>query len=515
MSNIQNSSKRIAKNTLVVYAELFITIAINLALSRLVLQALGASDFGLYNVVGGVIAMFTFISSSLAVTTTRFLNFEMGKPAGDVNKIFNQSNVLHIAFALLILILLETFGIYYILNYLNVESGKEADAMYVFQVSTIVACLGIISVPYQSVFVAHEQFKTVAIANICNAVFKLLIVIALLYYSGNALRFYAVGMSVTTFLLFIFYYVLSKRKWPKIVRWKLVKNWKSYKDQLFYSNWNLLATASYVGRNQGSALLINFFFGTVVNAAYSIAIMILQQINNFVGKFDSAVGPQITQNMGGGNFERSFYLASHTCRICILLMEIITFPLYIELDYILHLWLGKNVPEGTLVLCKYTLLIAVVSATSGGLVQLINATGKIKWFKIQAFFWNISPLLLGFLMFKMNNPPYTIVLLFVVSDIFCRVTQLTLLNRICPFNIVAYLKEAYLAPALLFVIMSIFVIVQRMVLKENQIHPFLSILITLILTTALSFAIGLHASERIRIQNYIKSKVPVRVRRKK
>ena len=511
MSNIQNSSKRIAKNTLVVYAELFITIAINLALSRLVLQALGASDFGLYNVVGGVIAMFTFISSSLAVTTTRFLNFEMGKPDGDVNWIFNQSIVLHITFALLIFVLLETIGIYYILNYLNVDAGKESDAMFVFQVSTVVACIGIVSVPFQSIFVAHEQFKTVAIANISNAIIKLLIVIALLYYGGNALRFYAVGMSVTTFMLFIFFYLYSKKSWPKTVKWKFVRNWKSYKDQLFYSNWNLLATASYVGRNQGSALLINFFFGTVVNAAYAIAIMILQQINNFVGKFDSAVGPQITQNMGGGNFERSLYLASHTCRICILLMEIITFPLYIELDYILHLWLG-NVPEGTLILCKYTLLIAVVSATSGGLVQLINATGKIKWFKIQAFFWNTSPLLVGFFMFKANFPPYTIVFLFVVSDILCRVTQLTLLKRIYSFNIVSYIKEAYLAPALLFVIMSIFVIVQKMAFQENQIHPFLSILITLILTTVLSYAIGLHASERSRIHDYIMRKVPVRQR---
>ena len=511
MSNIQNASKRIAKNTLVVYAELFITIVINLALSRLVLQALGVSDFGLYNVVGGVIAMFTFISSSLAVTTTRFLNFEMGKSGGDVNRIFNQSIVLHIAFALFILLLLETFGIYYILNYLNVDVGKETDAMFVFQVSTVVACIGVVGVPFQSVFVAHEQFKTIAIANISNAIVKLLMVVALLYYSGNALRFYAVGMSVTTFLLFMFFYLFSKKSWPKTVRWKLVKNWKSYKEQLFYSNWNLLATASYVGRNQGSTLLINFFFGTVVNAAYAIAIMVLQQINNFVGKFDSAVGPQITQNMGGGNFERSLYLASHTCRICILLMEIITFPLYIELDYILHLWLG-NVPEGTLILCKYTLLIAVVSATSGGLVQLINATGKIKWFKIQAFFWNISPLLVGFFMFKMNNPPYTIVLLFVISDILCRVTQLSLLNRIYPFNIVYYIKEAYLAPALLFVIMSIFVIVKRMVFQENPTHPFLSILITLILTTALSYAIGLHASERSRLHDYIMRKVSVRRR---
>jgi len=191
-------------------------------------------------------------------------------------------------------------------------------------------------------------------------------------------------------------------------------------------------------------------------------------------------------------------------------MEIIFFPLYIELDYILHLWLGNNIPEGTLVLCRFTLLIAVISSTSGGLVQLINATGRIKWFKIWAFLWNMSPLLVGYFMFKMDYPPYTIVLLFVVSDILCRVTQIYLLNRIYPFNVAAYLKEAYLTPTLLFVIMSLYVMGYRMVLQENPIHPIVSILITIVLTIFLAFFIGLHSNERSRIWEYVLKTVPTR-----
>jgi len=505
---LEDSNKRIAKNTVIVYVELFVTIIINLALSRLVLQALGASDFGLYNVVGGVIAMFTFISSSLAVTTTRFLNYEMGKPDGDVNRIFNQSNVLHIAFALLILVLLETFGIYYILNCLNVESGKEADAMFVFQVSTIVACVGIISVPFQSVFVAHEQFKTVAIANISNAIIKLLIVIALLYYSGNALRFYALGMSVTTFLLFVFYYALSKQKWPEIVRWKLVKSWKSYKEQLFYSNWNLLSTASYIGRNQGSALLINYFFGTIVNAAYSIAMMVLQQVNNFVGKFDSAVSPQITQNVGSGNYDRSTYLASHACRACILIMEMIFFPLYIELDYILALWLGNNIPDGTIVFCKFTLLIAVVSATSGGMAQLINATGRIKWFKIQLFFWNMLPIVIGYYMYKIGEPAYIIVVLFVIADIFNRFTQLYLLKRVYPtFSVLRFVRDAYYRPGVVFMFMLLFSLIYSHIYMANHIQHVGGILLVLMITALLCFQVGLYKNERLKILTEIRKRI--------
>ena len=167
-----NGNKKIAKNTIIVYAQLFITIILNLVISRLVLLALGASDFGLYNVVGGIVGMFTFISASMAATTTRFLNFEMGKPDGNLNKIFNQSNVLHISIAIFIFILLESIGTYYIYNYLNVSAGKEFDAMFVFQISTIVACIGIINVPYQAIFVAHEKFNIIALVDISNVIIK-------------------------------------------------------------------------------------------------------------------------------------------------------------------------------------------------------------------------------------------------------------------------------------------------------------------------------------------------------
>ena len=164
------SNKKIALNTIVVYVRIFITMVIGLLTSRFVLQALGASDFGLYNVVGGVIAMLSFISSSLAASTTRFLNYEMGKPDGNTNRVFNVSLLIHAAFMLIILVLAETIGVFYILEYLNVEPGKEADSMFVYQVSTIVACIGLFNIPYQSLFIAHEKFTAIAIIDIINPI---------------------------------------------------------------------------------------------------------------------------------------------------------------------------------------------------------------------------------------------------------------------------------------------------------------------------------------------------------
>ena len=156
---MQDSNKRIAVNTIIVYIRLFVTMIVGLFSSRYVLMALGVSDYGLYNVVGSVIGMYAFVASSLGGATIRFMNFEMGKKDGDVNRIFNICNVLHISMAVIILIISETFGIWYILNHLNVAPGKLGDAMFVFQVSITVSCIGIINVPYSSLYNVHEKFK--------------------------------------------------------------------------------------------------------------------------------------------------------------------------------------------------------------------------------------------------------------------------------------------------------------------------------------------------------------------
>ena len=177
-----SKNRRIAKNTLIVYVRLFVVTVVGLLTSRFVLQALGISDYGLYNVVGGVISLFAVIAGSMSSTTIRFLNIEIGKSDGDPNKMFNICQMTHIAVAVVVLLLAETAGIIYILSYLNVEPGKESDAMFVFQVSTIVSCVGIINVPYQSVFIAKEKFFHIAVIDVANALIKLgLIVIGKLF----------------------------------------------------------------------------------------------------------------------------------------------------------------------------------------------------------------------------------------------------------------------------------------------------------------------------------------------
>ena len=222
LQDTTSDNKRIAKNTIIVYVRLIVTTIIGLLTSRFVLQALGVSDFGLYNVVGSIIGMFAFISASLSTTTIRFLNYEKGKPDGDMNRMFNICNVLHLAMAIIVLILFELCGIWYINGYLNVTPGKEMDAMFVFQVSTVACCLGIMNVPYSSLYNVHEKFLFPSVLGILNTSLKFICVLILLYYPGNRLRMYALAMSLLTVSDFVIYHLLSYRNWRPIVRWSFV-----------------------------------------------------------------------------------------------------------------------------------------------------------------------------------------------------------------------------------------------------------------------------------------------------
>lgn len=453
-----SETNRIAKNTIVVYARLFLTTIIGLLTSRFALQALGISDYGLYNVVGGVIAMFSVISGSLSTTTVRFLNMEIGKENGKPNEIFNICNVVHIVFAIILLLLAETLGVYYILHYLNVEPGKEASAMFVFQVSTIVACLGLINIPYVSTFIAKEKFIQIAIVDIVNAIIKLLSVILLLNYSGNTLKMYALLMSLTTFFSFLIYHYLSYKQWKEIVQWNFVKARAEYKKVLTFNNYNFLAAVSLVFRSQGTNILINMFFGTIINGAYAIAKTVQGFVEAFMANFDTAAAPQIVQHVAAGNNDASEQLVYKISRYCILMMILVLFPLYLEIDYLLHLWLGVVVDDA-IIFCKLLLIVLLVASTAGGILQYINASGKIKWFKIQSCFWSLLIIPLGYWGFSAGCAAWWIFILLIGTDVFNRITQLVLMKKLLSFDSIAFIKSAYTRPIIVLLSMLLYSVV--------------------------------------------------------
>ena len=501
----EESNIRIARNTLVIYMRMFVTILVGLVSSRLVLQALGASDVGIYSAVGSTVALVSVITGALAVTTQRFMNIELGKPGGDPNRMFNICHTVHLGGAALLLLLLETVGIWYIRTKLNVPAGKEADAMFVFQVSTLVACLGISNVPFQSLFTVHEKFSVVALVDIVNAVVKLLLILCLFLMEdkGRGLRIYALMMSVATWTSFVAYRLLSRRRWPQTVRWAFVRDRSAYREVLSFSNYNLLSASAVIARSQGSNMLINAFFGTTVNAAFYYATTVQNYVNQFLANFDTASAPQITQNIGAGNEAQAIRLTARVSRICILLFLLIFFPLWSELPFVLRLWLGSKMPEETLSMCRLTLLVAAVASTSAGIVQLINAYGRIKWYKIQGAALFFACLPAGWLLFRAGYPARTIIVCFILADLLSRIIQFLLLRAHFRFPVGRFLREAYLRPLAVAALMGAWLLLYRRLPLDGAWLRLAGLLVTFALTALAVVFVGLTGEERFRIRKYL------------
>lgn len=506
--SINSVNKRIAKNTMFMYIRLFITMIIGLYTSRIVLLVLGVSDYGLFSIVGGVLAMFTFISGSLSGVTSRFFNTEMGKQGGDINRMFNINLVLHICSAIIILVLAETIGIWYIYNKLNIEPGKLSDAIFVYQVSIFTACLGIINGPYASLFAAFERFGFLAKFDIINTLIRLCCVIMLQYYSGNSLRFYSIIMSLTTVNAFIVYHWIAARYWPQIIKLKFVRGWTNYKEVLFFFNWNLFATLALMARSTGCDLIMNIFFGTAVNGAFAISKTVNNYITTFSTNFDGASAPQIIQAYSAGNYGRCNYLVNKLGRFCLLLFEMAFFPLYVELEFILQLWL-KEVPEDVLIFCRLNLLLAAVALTCGGLVQVINASGKIKWFKITGGAFFVSCIPIGYYCFKVGAPAYTMIILFLITDFLQRIVQLILMKNIIKFNSWEYVKQAYTRPGAIAIIMGLLLWLYSLIGVDSSLLRVLVIVLCFIITATLVFTIGLTNNEKGKVINIVIKKLGI------
>ena len=490
-----SANTRIARNTVYMYIRLITTMVIGLYVSRLAIALLGVSDYGLFSVVGGVLAMFTFISGSLASATSRFFNIEMGKKGGDVNASFNINLVLHCAMAAIVLLLAESIGLWYIYHHLNVEPGKLDDAVFVYQVSILTACLGIVNTPYQSLLTAHEKFGFLAMVDTSNSLLRLACVVGLTLLPEAGLRLYSLIFALTTATTFVAYHYKAFIDWRDTIRLRFVRGWGRYREVLVFNNWNLLATMAYMANSSGVDLLINAFFGTPMNGAFAVSKTVKSSIMNFTGNFDTASAPQIVQSYAADDRERYTYLCNKLGRINILMFELMCFPLLMELHFVLQLWLG-NVPAGAYELTFLGIIQGGIALTNGGIFNLINATGRIKWFKINVSFFFLVCLPAGYCMFSLNMPYYSIVLLLIAADIAQRAVQLVLMRRLLGFDSLQYARKAYLRPAVIAAIMAIFIYIRSQIVVDSAATHLLAIAATAVLTMILVYTIGLTSGER-------------------
>lgn len=506
MTDTSQANKRIAKNTLVIYGQLMLKMFLGLYTSRLALEALGVSDFGLYSVVGGVIALFTIISSPLSSTTVRFINVERGKLDGNLNRVFNVCNVLHLLMALLLFLLFEVGGVYYIHHFLNVDAGRETDAMFVYQVSVAACCLGIVNVPFSSLFNAEEKFLFSAVVDLSAKFVELMFLIWLLTYNGDRLKAYAVIESVYSVVPFAVYHYFAYRRWPEVVSWRFVRVWQRYKEMLVFSTYNLLSSVAMMARGQGSKLLINSFFGTAVNGSFAIAQTVDRNVYPFANGIHKSAVPQITQSYSRGDMERVFFLASRVSKYCLLMTALCLFPLWAELDFVLNIWL-VSVPEGAAVFCRVILLMAFVSLSDGGLWDIVNASGRIGAFRVSYSLITLSCLPIGFYVLRSGRQAYVLLVVFLIADFFWRIVQLYMMHRIFRFPTFRYCRDAYLPVLKAALPVVVCLLFTSRVQLDSPLWHFCHFLVILLLTTLSAYYLGLSCDEQKKVLGQFLSRI--------
>ena len=374
------NSKRMAKNTIILYVRTIVLMCITLYTSRVVLKTLGETDFGVYNVVGGVVVLFAFINNAMSTATQRFLNFELGKGnKRGLSEVFCLSLFVHFFIAILIFILGETFGLWLINQKINIPVDRMYAANIVYQFSLVSCIINVLRIPYNASIIAYEKMSFYGIISILEGIFKLLIVVALLNYDGDKLILYACLILCVTVIIFLIYKFYCNSHFD-CTHFHLVWDKKRVKQLISFSSWSLLGSASVVAINQGIGIIFNTFIGVIVNAAIGIANQINAAIYSFVSNFQTAFVPQIIKVYASGLMNEFHLLLRNTARYSFLLLYIISYPVYMECDFILNVWL-TDVPDMTLSFTRLIICANLFDAMSGPLWSAVQAIGKIKLYQ--------------------------------------------------------------------------------------------------------------------------------------
>ena len=421
---LSSDYKLIFNNSIFLYAKLFISTLVGLYVARVVLAELGANDFGLYSVVGGIVYMMNFLNVSMISTTNRFISVELGKQKkSNVGKVFNTSLIINFGFALLLILIAETLGVYFIKNYLNINPTQVPDAIFVMHFSVLASIFSILSLPFQGLIIAHEKFKTAAIVEILVSLSKLMVAVSLTLYLGNKLRLYSILMALTFLFSFLLYLYYCLRKYRNYIKFKFNNIKSDYIKMISFSNWMLFGTIAQISIKQGGILIINLFFGTIINASFGIANQIYNYMTMFVQNINQAAVPQIMKIQSSGQEIESVKIVYYISKYSFFLILIPSIPLLLSIDYFLQFWL-KDVPFLTLEFTVLLIINTLIASLGSSLGVPVHASGDIR--KTQ--FWYgiilLSVIPLSLIFFKLNFPAYYLVVIMIFATIVNIIAQL-------------------------------------------------------------------------------------------
>ncbi|KHJ38160.1 hypothetical protein PBAC_17010 [Pedobacter glucosidilyticus] len=495
------AAKRVAKNTGILYFRMAITVFISLYSTRLVLAALGVADFGLFNVVGGVISMLGFLNASMAAATQRFMSFAQG--AGDLEKIkriFNMSTLLHWGIAIVILLVLEVAGYFFFNGVLNIPPERIEVAKLIYQFMVISTLFTVISVPYEAVITSHENMMVYAVLGVIEAVLKLSIAFYITYSNQDHLIIYGLLMALLAIFLLILKRIYCHKKYQECdLRIKYYYDKPLLKEMGGFAGWSLLGSSSNLLANYGQGIILNVFFGTVVNAAQGISGQISGQLNVFASTLIKALNPIIGKSEGAGDKIKVLEAATMGSKISFFLLIFIYVPFFVELPFILKLWLN-NIPEYTVIFCSLLLIRNLIEQLFIPLVSAISAQGNIKNFQKVSSVLVLVPLIVSYFLFKHNYPPHYLYLTYLIYSLIASINILYYAKKNCNLSINDFFISVILRCSAVFFIMLLIAFIPTLFLKAGITRILMVIILSSMSFLGLVYTLGFTNEERLNIK---------------
>ncbi len=488
-------NKRIATNTIFLYMRMFLTIIVNLYTFRIIWQVLGVDDYGIYNVVGGIVMMFSFLNTAMIVSSQRFISFELGRNNKDqLNKVFSICVTVHSLLAIVVFVLAETAGLWFLNNKLNIPEGRMLAANWVYQCSIIAFIITIISVPYNSCIVAHEHMKVYGYLGILDVILKLITVFLLIFIPFDKLITYSILVLIVSVLMRIIYQIYCKQHFDEC-KIRKVHDSKLMKDMFSFSGWSFVGSLGYSLKDQGINILLNIFFSVAINAARGIANQIGTTINGLASNFQMAINPQITKRYAANDLNGMIKLVFLGCRFSVLLMAIITTPLIIAAEEILILWLG-NCTEYTIGFLQLTLCLVLIESIINPITTAIQATGHIRNFQIIISIIMLLNLPISWLLLRFDANPYIVLFVAITISILGIMVRLRLLHGLILFSYKKFITEVFIRiiPVVFFSFV-ISICIYRFIPK-NIGFLILFVAASVFFTILLIFCIGINKTER-------------------
>lgn len=500
-------SKRIAKNTIFLYIRTFVSMIVALYTSRKILEALGVEDFGILNVVGGVITLMAFINGSMSVATQRYLTYELGREnGGNFNQVFNIALKVHVIIAAVVLIAAETVGLWFVNTHLNIPAERMGAANWIYQATVLSSILGIIQTPYNAAIISHEHMHIYAYVGLGETFARLFIVLGLLIYPYDRLAIWGFAFFALQLAISIIYRWYCIRKFDNC-KFHL-KYWDKglLKSMLGFTGWNMFGTIAWTAKDQGANILLNIFGGPVYNAARGVAGQVTGALRNLIGGFQTAVNPQLTKNYASGNNEATCFLLCKSSKFSYFLMLIISVPVLAEIDYILKLWLVEVPPMASL-FTRLVILENLFDTLAGPMITSLMATGRIKWYQIIVGTILLLNIPIAYVLLKAGFHIATPLIVSIVFMLLGNASRIIFCRNMLGLSLRTYIHTVILPISVISLLSIIPVAVINSTMEQGFLRLATNITVGITTVTTLVYSIGLTGTERRFILNAIRPRL--------